>query len=145
MSETRVSSIDLTPTVTFDPDSLENPIKPDWFRGVHEARLAKAVGIEQFGVNLVTLDPGSYSALRHWHEGEDEFVFVVEGTLTLIDNNGEHTLAAGSTVGFPAGIPNAHHLANRSDQPATYIAVGARLSEKDQIHYPDDNLKPARR
>jgi uncharacterized cupin superfamily protein len=40
--------------------------------GKHEARLGKIVDLTQFGVNHVSLDPGSISALRHWHEGEDE-------------------------------------------------------------------------
>jgi len=41
--------------------------------------LAKAVDVKQFGVNYVTLEPGSISALRHWHEAEDEFVYVLSG------------------------------------------------------------------
>ncbi|NKB99358.1 MAG: cupin domain-containing protein [Pseudomonadales bacterium] len=145
MSKVNISSDELTPTTTFDPDTLANPINPDWFRGVHEARLAKEVGIDQFGVNKVTLDPGSYSALRHWHEGEDEFILILNGELTLIEDTGEHVLHQGSTVGFPAGVPNAHHLANRSAYPATYLAVGTRLPAKDVIHYPDNNLKPVTR
>ena len=61
------------------PESLDNPIKPELFRGFHEGRLGKLVGVAQFGVNHVTLEPGSISALRHWHEAEDEFVYVLSG------------------------------------------------------------------
>lgn len=121
---------------------LANPIKPEWFGGKHEAQLGKAVGVTQFGVNHITLDPGAYSALRHWHEGEDEFVYVLSGALTLIDDNGEHTLAAGDFAGFPAGRANAHHLANKSQGPATYIVVGTRKPGTETVHYPDDALGP---
>ena len=123
----------------------DDPIKPELFTGQHEGRLGKSVGLTQFGVNYVRLDPGSASALRHWHEGEDEFVYILEGSLTLIDDNGEHALAAGNFVGFPAGEANAHHLVNQSNQPATYIAVGSRRPGEDTVHYPDDDLGPIQR
>lgn len=115
-----------------------NPIKAEWFVGVRSVALGRAVGVNQFGVNHVTLAPGAYSALRHWHEGEDEFVYVISGEVTLIDDNGEHVLAAGAFAGFPAGVPNAHHLANRSGAPASFIVVGARKRGQETIHYPDD-------
>lgn len=80
-------------------------IKPELFVGTHEWQLGKAVGLSQFGVNQLTLEPGAISALRHWHEGEDEFVYVLSGILTVIDDNGEHELRAGAFAGFPAGHP----------------------------------------
>ena len=122
--------------------AVANPIKPELFAGKHEAQLGKAVGLTQFGVNHLTLDPGSISALRHWHEGEDEFVFVLAGDLVLIDDNGEHALTAGSFAGFPAGRPNAHHLANRSAAQASFLVVGTRKVGRETVHYPDDPLEP---
>ena len=95
MAETKTGSIVATPPVRFDIDSVSNPIHPEWFQGVFESQLGKQVGIGQFGVNYVTLVPGSYSALRHWHEGEDEFVFVLHGSLVLVDENGERVLNEG--------------------------------------------------
>jgi uncharacterized cupin superfamily protein len=80
--------------------------------------------------------------LRHWHEGEDEFVYVLSGALTLIDDNGAHALTAGSFAAFPAGAANAHHLVNRSDAPATFIAVGTRKPGVETIHYPDETFGP---
>src|SRR6185436_17928318 len=85
-----------------------SPIKAELFAGRREAQLGKAVGITQFGVNQITLEPGSISSLRHWHEEEDEFVYVLSGQITLIDDNGEHLLDEGMFAGFPAGCPNAH-------------------------------------
>ncbi|HEY3887282.1 MAG TPA: cupin domain-containing protein [Caulobacteraceae bacterium] len=120
---------------------LEAPadrIRAAWFAGAQEHALGRAVGVNQFGVNHLTLAPGAYSALRHWHEGEDEFVYVVEGEVSLIDDNGEHVLTQGGFAGFPAGVANAHHLANRSSSPASLIVVGARQRGLETIHYPDD-------
>jgi uncharacterized cupin superfamily protein len=117
---------------------IANPLRPELFVGKGEAQLAKGVGLTQFGVNHLTLRPGAASALRHWHEQEDEFVYVLSGRLTLVDGVGEHEVTAGDFVGFPAGEPNAHHLINRSDAPATFLAIGARHRGEERIHYPDD-------
>jgi uncharacterized cupin superfamily protein len=102
--------------------------------------LGDPFGLSQFGVNLTTLAPGAASALRHWHEREDEFIYVVEGDLVLVDNAGEHRLTAGMCAGFKAGVANGHQLKNLTDRPATYLEVGSRLP--DEIpHYPDDDVK----
>jgi uncharacterized cupin superfamily protein len=77
--ESRIRSLSDLPVTTGLPDSWSDRVKPELFTGKHEAHLARAVGITQFGVNHVTLEPGSISALRHWHEAEDEFVYVPIG------------------------------------------------------------------
>lgn len=140
--ETRLRHISDVAVASGLPQAMHHPIRPEWFQGKHEAQLGKLVGITQFGVNILTLDPGAASALRHWHECEDEFVYVLTGKLTLIDENGEHDLIAGSFAGFPAGQPNAHHLANKSSEPASFITVGTRKVGMETIHYPDDFAEP---
>ena len=87
--------------------------------GRSRQRIGKAAGLKNFGVNLTTLAPGSQSALRHWHEVQDEFVYVVDGELVLITDEGEQVLEPGDMAGFAAGVPNGHHLVNRSERPAT--------------------------
>ncbi len=140
--ETKLLHVGRIPISSGLPKNIANPIKPELFAGTHEGRLGKLVGMTQFGVNHVTLDPGSFSSLRHWHEAEDEFVYVLSGKLLLIDENGEHELTAGSFAGFPAGAANAHHLANVSDAKASFLAVGSRRPGAETIHYPDDPLGP---
>jgi uncharacterized cupin superfamily protein len=115
------------------------------YAGRHEVRLAKAVGIAQFGVNRVTLEPGAFSANRHWHEAEDEFVLVISGSPSLFDENGRHPLQAGDIIGFPAGEPNAHHIVNDGNGDATIIVVGSRKPGQETMHYPDDNFGPVRK
>jgi uncharacterized cupin superfamily protein len=106
--------------------------------GIRRKQLGRAIGANQFGVNHVTLEPGALSSLRHWHEEEDEFVYGLSGELTLIDENGEHLLRGGSVIGWKAGIPNAHHIANKSDAPGSFLSVGTRHRGKETIHYPED-------
>jgi uncharacterized cupin superfamily protein len=140
--DTRLLNIADVPVRRGLPAEVRNPIRPEWFAGRHVAQLTKLAGLTQFGVNVVTLDPGAQSSLRHWHEEEDEFVYVLSGTLTLIDENGEHEMRAGSFAGFPAGAANAHHLWNKSDASATFIAAGTRKVGKETVHYPDTQEMP---
>ncbi len=102
-------------------------------------RLGNALGLRNFGVNLTTLEPGSASALRHWHIAQDEFIYVVSGELVLVTDSGEQVLTAGMCAGFPAGRADGHHLVNRSARDAVYLEVGDR-TPGDGAHYPDDDL-----
>ncbi|RMF39866.1 MAG: cupin domain-containing protein [Alphaproteobacteria bacterium] len=107
--------------------------------GRFRKRLGNAGGLDQFGVNLTRLEPGAMSALRHWHESEDEFVYVLEGELVLIEDEGETRLGPGDAAAFRAGIANGHHLVNRSNAPALYLEIGTRAAD-ERAHYPDDDL-----
>ncbi|NJR80280.1 cupin domain-containing protein [Sphingomonas corticis] len=107
-------------------------------RGRFKRPLGDAFGLNGFGVNLTTLEPGSQSSVMHRHTVQDEFVFVVSGELVLRHEGGEATLSAGTCAGFPAG-GRAHCLVNRSDAPATYLEIGDRRPG-DTADYPEDDL-----
>lgn len=101
--------------------------------------LGRALGLENFGVNLVRLPPGEISSQRHWHEKQDEFVYILAGELVLVTDAGEQVLKAGMCAGFPAGVPDGHHMINRSRGEAVYLEVGDR-TVNDVGHYPDIDL-----
>jgi uncharacterized cupin superfamily protein len=103
-------------------------------------RLGDAVGLSQFGVNLVTLPPGCWASQRHWHAKEDEFVWMLEGELVLIEDGGETLLRAGDCAGWKGGVKNGHHLVNRSDAAARFLVVGSR-DDEDHGEYPDIDMK----
>lgn len=106
-------------------------------------RLGNAGGLSDFGVNLMRLPPGSWSSQRHWHSHEDEFVYLLEGELTLIEDDGETVLRAGDCAAFPKGSGNGHHMINRSDATAFYLEIGSR-SPADLITCSDiDMMSPA--
>ncbi|MBL9058403.1 MAG: cupin domain-containing protein [Mangrovicoccus sp.] len=96
--------------------------------------LGDAGGLTQFGVSLETLGPGGRSSDRHWHEAEDEFAYVLSGTLTLVEDTGEATLGPGEAAAFPAGNPVGHTLENRTDAPAVFLMIGTRAAD-DRVHY----------
>lgn len=102
--------------------------------------LGDAGGLTQYGVNLVTLEPGAWSAQRHWHSHEDEFVWVVSGELTLVSDAGETLLKPGMAATSRAGVADGHHLVNRSNADAVYLEVGTR-EPQDVCSYPDVDLR----
>ena len=108
--------------------------------GRTKRKLGDAAGLTQFGVNLTTLKPGACSSMRHWHEAEDEFIYVLTGELVLITDAGEQILGPGVACGFPAGKRDAHQLVNRSNAAATYLEIGTR-TKSDNVTYPDIDLK----
>ena len=93
-------------------------------------RLGDAGGLADFGVNLMRLPPGNWSSQRHWHSHEDEFVYVLQGELTLVEDEGETRLRAGDCAAFPKGTGNGHHMINRGRETAVYLEAGSR--------HPDD-------
>lgn len=97
--------------------------------GRRRRRLGEASGLVDFGVNLMRLPPGGWSSQRHWHSHEDEFIYVLEGELTLIENGGETLLRAGDCAAFPKGSGDGHHMINRSDADAVYLEAGSRAPE----------------
>jgi uncharacterized cupin superfamily protein len=134
-----------------DPSSLparRTTIYPPPFDNGFEKRAKRALtdllGLTQFGMNLTTLEPGAQSSHRHWHATEDEAIVVLDGVLTLITDEGEQELTAGMIAGLPAGVPNGHHLVNRSRQAATYVEVGTRASEDDVV-YSDLDMRAKKR
>jgi uncharacterized cupin superfamily protein len=116
---------------------------PDQFKaavaGRSKRRLGDALGLTIFGVNLTTIAPGAQSALRHWHSAQDEFIYLLEGELVLVTDEGEQVLQPGMCAGFPAGKASGHHLINRSHRDAVYLEVGDR-SRNDAVTYPDNNI-----
>ena len=104
--------------------------------GREKQRIGDAVGLTQFGVNITRIKAGAASALRHWHEQEDEFIYVLEGELVLQENDGETLLRPGDAAGFKAASGVAHCLINRTQHDAVYLEVGTRAAS-ERVHYPD--------
>jgi len=102
-------------------------------------RLGRAAGLSQFGVNICTLKPGAASSIRHWHDNEDEFVYVLSGEVTLCEDGGETVLKPGEAAAWQAGVANGHCLVNRSNRDAVLMEIGSRAAA-ERAHYPDVDL-----
>lgn len=125
------------------PKRNAKSLYPEPFASMMEGRekqvLGNIFGLTNFGVNLTTLKPNAMSSLKHKHETQDEFIFVLKGNPTLITEEGEYELAPNMCAGFPKG-GNAHHIINKSNEEAIYLEIGDR-SPNDNVIYPDDDIK----
>ena len=101
--------------------------------------LGDPLGLTQFGANLTKLAPGAVSALRHWHSGEDEFVYIVSGRPMLVTDAGDQQLEPGDVAGFPAGKPDGHRLENHTHEDVAFLEVGTRAAG-EMVQYPDSDL-----
>jgi uncharacterized cupin superfamily protein len=120
---------------TIYPEPYATLVKGRWKR-----KLGEFFGLTNFGVNLTHLSPGAISALAHSHSKQDEFIFVVAGTPTLVLGQDEFTLNPGECYGFKAGTGIVHQLVNRSQDTVTYLEIGDRCAG-DEVEYPNDDLK----
>ena len=111
--------------------------------GREKQRIGDAVGLSQFGVNIARIKAHSKSALRHWHESEDEFIYMLEGELVLHEDDGETVLRPGDAAGWRANGGIGHCLVNRTDKDALYLEVGTR-SRDERVHYPDVDFRMER-
>jgi uncharacterized cupin superfamily protein len=134
-----IAALEVPPraAVSFYPEPFASRMS-----GRSKRQLGEFFGLKNFGVNLTRLAPGGASSLRHAHTRQDEFVYVVEGTPTLVTNEGRRALAAGDCVGFRGGTGNAHHLLNETDAQVLYLEIGDR-GAGDGVVYPDDDLHVA--
>lgn len=139
-----MSSVPTAVVASAVPPRVKRSVYPEPFASLMAGReksvLGDLFGLTNFGVNLTRLKPGGLSALRHAHTKQDEFIYVLSGTPTLVTNNGEVTLTPGMCAGFKAGTGDAHHLVNRTTDEVVYLEVGDR-TPGDTASYPDDDLQ----
>jgi uncharacterized cupin superfamily protein len=98
--------------------------------------LSEAGGLAQFVAHVHTLQPGSRSSDRHWHEEEVEFLYMLSGEATVIEEDGPHLLRPGDAACWPADAANAHQGVNRSGALYSYLILGSG-AVPDVVHYPD--------
>ena len=135
----RIDPASLTATIgTLYPPPYDEPC-----RARERTRLADQAGLTQFGVNLLRLPPGAWSSQRHWHTGEDEFVYLVSGEAVLVSDAGEEVLRAGDAAGFKANDGDGHCLQNRSDSDAVILEIGSRILGSVAYYADIDMVAPA--
>ncbi|PQA88122.1 cupin domain-containing protein [Hyphococcus luteus] len=114
----------------------------DHCKGRSKIALGNLGGLDQFGVNLTRLAPGAASAHQHWHQKEDEFIYMLEGEAVLVEDDGETVLKAGDVATFKAGVANGHMVVNRSDADVVLLEVGTRsLDEVATYTDPEVDMK----
>jgi uncharacterized cupin superfamily protein len=118
MPKIDLDSIDQTNRTGY-PEPFDKDVQGRWYR-----RLAPAAGLSDFGASHVVLNPGAWSSQRHWHNGEDEFLVMIEGEAVLVEDDRETLLRPGDCAAWPKGGTNGHHLRNESARDCAFIVIG---------------------
>ncbi len=106
--------------------------------------LGDPLGLTQFGVNLVTLGPGSWSSQRHWHENEDEFIYVLEGEVSLVTDEGETGFAPAWRRGFRRALATAI-ISSIADLCRRAISKSALRATTEEVHCSDIDMTGSKR
>lgn len=109
-------------------------------KGRYKRKLGDFFGLQNFGINLTELSPGSISALKHHHLKQDEFIYIISGNPTLILNSQEFLMSPGDCFGFKAGEKSGSQLKNNTNILVEYLEIGDRISG-DIVEYPDDDIR----
>lgn len=132
MPKLNLADIPQTNTTGYPP-LYAGEVQDRWYR-----RLSPTSGLTDFGVSHVVLKSGAWSAQRHWHEDEDEFLVMIFGEAVLVDDDGRHPMHAGDCASFPKGEANGHCLINESAADCVFVVVGANTN--GDCHYPDVDM-----
>lgn len=131
------------PAASVPPNTVKSNLPASFaarFEGRTKRKLGDFFGLVNYGVNLTELAPGALSSLPHHHALQDEFIYIVQGTPTLVLDQQEYLLQPGDCMGLKAGSGVAHQLINRTTEPVRYLEVGDR-TVGDQVTYLDDDLR----
>ena len=96
--------------------------------------LGDELGLERIGIHLVRLASGGESTQHHYHESDEEFIYILSGH--GIAEIGDETIEVGpgDFMGFAAPSPP-HSLNNPNDDDLVYLMGGER-NPVDVVHYP---------
>ncbi len=97
--------------------------------------LGTHAGLTRIGIHLVRLAPGRDSTQHHFHDADEEFIFILSGRGLARIGDERHEVGPGDFMGFPAPSP-AHSLANPFEDDLIYLMGGER-NALDAVHYPE--------
>jgi len=95
--------------------------------------------LNNIGVHLVTVEPGKDTTEYHKHYYEEECIYVLSGSGTLVIEGESFPFETGDFVGFPANTA-AHSLNNTGSETLIFLVMGQRL-EQDVADYPNQDKR----
>jgi uncharacterized cupin superfamily protein len=98
--------------------------------------LGAAAGGDDLGCSLYELPPGKRSWPYHYHEANEEAIYVLSGSGSVRLDDGTTTLEAGDYVALPTGEQGSHGVVNDGDEPLRFLVVST-MFDPDVTSYPD--------
>lgn len=110
-------------------DVATNPDKPG-----QRWELSPALGLEGYNLNVAVIERGEVLSESgyHYHENQQEFVYVVEGRCQLEVEDGPVRLRPDDVVRFDEGT--VHLIHNPFEAPAKLVAVGSPPDGRYPVH-----------
>jgi uncharacterized cupin superfamily protein len=96
------------------------------------------IGAHKLGATIYSLGPGQSNCPYHYEYPDEEWLLVLEGTLTVRTPAGEEEVGAGEAVCFREGPDGAHKLTNRSERPVRLIMFSTKINPGVAV-YPDSD------
>lgn len=87
-------------------------------------RLGRYGGGSQVGVGLDVLKAGRFSNRFHYHMREEEHIFILKGSATLVLGNRKYLMKERDYCCFPAGQKAGHHLFNHTKADCVFMTIG---------------------
>jgi uncharacterized cupin superfamily protein len=101
-----------------------------------ERPLGETLGAQKLGGTIYLIEPSQRVCPYHWHFGDEEWMLVLDGTVTLRTPNGERELARGDIVAFPTGPGGAHDVRCSGGEAARVLMLST-MSDPEICVYPD--------
>ncbi|MGL1893677.1 MAG: cupin domain-containing protein [Spirochaetaceae bacterium] len=95
-------------------------------------------GANKLGFDVKVLEPGQLSYPYHYHSDDEEIYIIIDGEVTLRQNNESSILLKGDMAFIKNSKDGAHQLYNHSSRPVRYLGVASK-SDADICFYPDSN------
>jgi uncharacterized cupin superfamily protein len=115
---------------TLSPEGFREPFNIDevpWKRLPRSTafkRLGRYGGGSHVGVGIDVLKPGQYSNRFHYHLKEEEHIFTLKGSATLILGSRKYIMKERDYCCFPAGQRAGHHLFNHTKENCLFMTIG---------------------
>jgi uncharacterized cupin superfamily protein len=110
--------------------------EPDGYR-TGAASVGAAVGGKALAVKVFEL-PAGQSVCPYHYEYEEEWLLVLEGSVSVRTPEGEETLRRGEIACFPAGPQGAHKVGNRDEALARVMMFSSARTPSVAV-YPDSD------
>jgi uncharacterized cupin superfamily protein len=115
-----------------EPERRQHQFNPNAVRLMRT--LGARVGMQRIGVHIVRLTPGRESTQFHYHDADEEFLYVLEGRGIAEIGDESHAIGRGDFMGFTAPS-QPHTLKNPFGEDLVYLLAGER-NPNDVVHYP---------
>lgn len=120
----------------FDAELRRDADDPDGYSAAY-LKVAPEIGARTMAGTVYELEPGNSNCPYHY-ESDEEWLLVLEGTLTVRHQDGEEELGKGDLACFPVGPEGVHKLTNRGSETVKMLIVSTANLPAVAV-YPDSD------